>query len=67
MVKSSALVFVGILVILYVLLTYSYNGYTPNFPLETRNRHFLEKNGVTLETESVADISIDSTICGIKV
>ena len=67
MVKNSALVFVGVLVVLYVLLTYSYSGYTPNFPLETRNRHFLNKNGVMLETESVADMAIDSTICGVQV
>jgi hypothetical protein len=67
MVKNSALVFVGVLIVLYFLLTYSYNGYTPNFPVETRNRHFLKKNGVMLETESVADVAIDSTICGVKV
>jgi hypothetical protein len=58
MVKNSALVFVAVLVVLYLLLTYSYAGYTPDFPLETRNRKLTEGPGYVLETDSVADRAI---------
>ena len=58
MVKNSALIFVAVLVVLYFLLTYSYAGYTPDFPLETRNRKLTEGPGYVLETDSVADRAI---------
>lgn len=58
MVRNSALVFVAVLVVLYFLLTYSYAGYTPDFPQETRGRHLTSGPGYVLETDSVADRAI---------
>jgi hypothetical protein len=59
MVKRSAFIFVGAAILIYFLMTYSYAGYTPDFPAETRNRKFIKGTGYVLETESVADIVAD--------
>jgi hypothetical protein len=59
MVKRSAFIFVGASILIYFLMTYSYAGYTPNFPEETRNRKFIKGNGYVLETQSVADMVAD--------
>ena len=59
MVKRSALIFVVALIALYFVMTYSYAGYMPNFPEETRNRQFIQGPGYVLETASVADLVAD--------
>jgi len=59
MVKQSAIIFVIAAILIYLLMTYSYAGYTPNFPEETRNRKFIKGNGYVLETQSVADMVAD--------
>ena len=59
MVKRSALIFVGVIVLLYLMMTYSYAGYIPNFPEETRFRDFIQGPGYVLETASVADLAAD--------
>jgi hypothetical protein len=53
------MIFVLVLVALYLLLTYSYAGYTPNFPQETRNRDLYYGPGFVLESDSVADRAVE--------
>jgi hypothetical protein len=57
--RTPVLIFVFVLIALYLLLTYSYAGYTPNFPEETRNRHLFHGPGFILETDSVADRAVE--------
>lgn len=57
--RKPILIFVAVLIILYLLLTYSYAGYTPNFPEETRNRDIYQGKGFILETDSVADRAVE--------
>ena len=56
--RTPALLFVLVLIGLYLLLTYSYAGYTPSFPQETLNRDIYRGAGFILETDSVADRSV---------
>jgi hypothetical protein len=42
-----------------MLLTYSYAGYKPNFPQETRNRDLYYGPGFVLESDSVADRAVE--------
>jgi len=53
--RTPLLIFVSILIVMYLLLTYSYAGYKPNFPEETLHSVPYKGNGFTLETDSVAD------------
>jgi len=53
--RTPVLIFVVALIVLYLLLTYSYAGYTPDFPQETRNRDIYQGAGFILESDSVAD------------
>jgi hypothetical protein len=39
-------------------MTYSYAGYMPNFPEETRNRDIYQGPGFILESDSVADRAV---------
>lgn len=61
MVHRNVLFFVAVLVALYLLLTYSYAGYKPNFPLETKNRDIYQGKGFTLETDSIADRAVEKS------
>lgn len=56
--RNPVLLFVVALIALYLLLTYSYAGYTPNFPEETRNRDIYQGPGFILESDSVADRAV---------
>jgi hypothetical protein len=56
--RTPVLIFVLVLIALYMLLTYSYAGYTPNFPEETRNRDIYQGPGFILESDSVADRAV---------
>jgi len=56
--RTPVLIFVLVLIALYLLLTYSYAGYRPNFPLETRNRDIYQGDGFILLTDSVADRAV---------
>lgn len=69
MVKKSALFFVLAIVALYLMLTYSYAGYRPDFPEETRFRKLTSvSGGYVLQTDSVADrVSNGGTVCGVDV
>jgi hypothetical protein len=60
--RTPVLVFVAVLIVLYLLLTYSYAGYMPNFPEETRFRHIYQGNGFVLETDSVADRAVENAM-----
>lgn len=60
--KHSILIFVGLLIAMYFLMTYSYAGYVPDFPEETRFRHIYKGQGFVLETDSVADRAIESSL-----
>lgn len=53
--RTPVLIFVVALIVLYLLLTYSYAGYRPDFPEETRNRDIYQGAGFILESDSVAD------------
>jgi len=57
--RTPVLIFVLVLIALYLLLTYSYAGYRPDFPLETRNRDIYQGKGFTLESDSVADRAVE--------
>ena len=57
--RTPVLMFVFALIVLYLLLTYSYAGYMPNFPEETRNRHLFYGPGFVLESDSVADRAVE--------
>ena len=57
--RTPVLMFVFALIVLYLLLTYSYAGYMPNFPEETRNRDLYYGPGFVLETDSVADRAVE--------
>ena len=57
--RTPVLIFVLLLIALYLLLTYSYAGYTPNFPQETRNRDLYYGPGFVLESDSVADRAVE--------
>ena len=56
--RKPVLIFVAVLIVLYLLMTYSYAGYTPNFPEETRNRDIYQGPGFILESDSVADRAV---------
>lgn len=56
--RTPVLIFVLSLIALYLLLTYSYAGYSPNFPEETRNRDIYQGPGFILESDSVADRAV---------
>lgn len=56
--RNPVILFVVALIALYLLLTYSYAGYTPNFPEETRNRDIYQGPGFILESDSVADRAV---------
>jgi hypothetical protein len=60
--RTPVLIFVVVLIALYLLLTYSYAGYTPNFPLETRNRDIYQGKGFILETDSIADRAVEKAM-----
>jgi hypothetical protein len=57
--RTPVLIFALVLLALYFMLTYSYAGYTPNFPEETRNRHLFYGPGFVLESDSVADRAVE--------
>ena len=57
--RTPVLIFALVLLVLYFMLTYSYAGYTPNFPEETRNRHLFYGPGFVLESDSVADLAVE--------
>jgi hypothetical protein len=57
--RKPILIFVAVLIILYLFLTYSYAGYRPNFPEETRNRDIYQGKGFVLETDSIADRAVE--------
>jgi len=57
--RTPVLIFVLAMIALYLLLTYSYAGYTPNFPQETRNRDLYYGPGFVLESDSVADRAVE--------
>ena len=56
--RKPVLIFVAVLIVLYLLMTYSYAGYRPNFPEETRNRDIYQGPGFILESDSVADRAV---------
>lgn len=60
--RTPVLMFVLMLIALYLLLTYSYAGYTPTFPLETRNRDIYYGKGFILESDSVADRAVEKAM-----
>jgi hypothetical protein len=60
--RKPILIFVAVLIILYLFLTYSYAGYRPNFPEETRNRDIYQGKGFVLETDSVADRAVEKAM-----
>ena len=60
--RTPVLLFVIVLIALYLMLTYSYAGYTPNFPEETRNRDIYQGPGFILESDSVADRAVKKEI-----
>jgi len=68
MVKKTAIFFVVTLVVLYFVLTYSYAGYRPEFPEETKMRKFINGPGYVLETDSIADrATVNKEICGVNI
>jgi hypothetical protein len=60
--RRSVLIFVAVLIVLYLLMTYSYAGYRPDFPEETRNRDIYQGKGFILETDSVADRAVEKAM-----
>lgn len=60
--RKPILIFVAVLIILYLFLTYSYAGYRPNFPEETRNRDIYQGKGFVLETDSIADRAVEKAM-----
>lgn len=56
------LIFVIALIILYLLLTYSYAGYRPKFPEEKLHSDIYQGKGFRLETDSIADRAIRKTV-----
>jgi hypothetical protein len=60
--RRPVLIFVAILIVLYLLMTYSYAGYRPDFPEETRNRDIYQGKGFILETDSVADRAVEKAM-----
>jgi hypothetical protein len=60
--RTPVLIFALVLIALYLLMTYSYAGYTPNFPLETRNRDIYQGKGFILESDSVADRAVEKAM-----
>jgi hypothetical protein len=60
--RKPVLIFVAILIVLYLLMTYSYAGYSPDFPEETRNRDIYQGKGFILETDSVADRAVEKAM-----
>jgi hypothetical protein len=60
--RNPVLFFVLVLIVLYLVLTYSYAGYRPNFPLETRNRDIYQGKGFILESDSVADRAVEKAM-----
>ena len=60
--RRPVLIFVAILIVLYLLMTYSYAGYHPDFPEETRNRDIYQGKGFILETDSVADRAVEKAM-----
>ena len=60
--RRPVLIFVAVLIVLYLLMTYSYAGYRPDFPEETRNRDIYQGKGFILETDSVADLAVEKAM-----
>jgi hypothetical protein len=60
--RRPVLIFVAVLIVLYLLMTYSYAGYRPDFPEETRNRDIYQGKGFILETDSVADRAVEKSM-----
>lgn len=60
--RRPVLIFVAVLIALYILMTYSYAGYRPDFPEETKNRDIYYGKGFTLETDSVADRAVEKAM-----
>jgi hypothetical protein len=60
--RRPVLIFVAVLIVLYLLMTYSYAGYRPDFPEETRNRDIYQGKGFILETDSVADRAVEKAM-----
>jgi hypothetical protein len=60
--RTPILIFVLVLLALYLLLTYSYAGYTNEFPQETRNRDLYYGKGFVLESDSVADRAVEKSM-----
>jgi hypothetical protein len=60
--RRPVLIFVAVLIVLYLLMTYSYAGYSPDFPEETRNRDIYQGKGFILETDSVADRAVEKAM-----
>lgn len=56
--RTPVLIFALVLISLYLMLTYSYAGYMPDFPKETRNRDIYQGDGFILLTDSVADRAV---------
>lgn len=60
--RKPVLIFVAVILVLYLFMTYSYAGYTPDFPEETRNRPIYKGKGFILETDSVADRAVEKAM-----
>jgi hypothetical protein len=60
--RKPVLIFIAVLIVLYLLMTYSYAGYRPDFPEETRNRDIYQGKGFILETDSVADRAVEKAM-----
>ena len=60
--RRPVLIFVAVLIVLYLLMSYSYAGYRPDFPEETRNRDIYQGKGFILETDSVADRAVEKAM-----
>ena len=60
--RTPVLIFVAVLITLYLLLTSSYAGYSPNFPEETIHSVPYKGKGFTLETDSIADRQVKKTM-----
>lgn len=66
MVKNSALFFVLAIIVLYLVMTYSYAGYEkagPDFPQQTEFRKLIPiPGGYVLQTDSVADRAVEKIV-----
>jgi hypothetical protein len=60
--RKPVFIFIAVLIVLYLLMTYSYAGYRPNFTQETRNRDIYQGKGFILETDSVADRAVEKSM-----